>query len=143
MLTIDCSPLWHTPKVSDYVKLLFNCFVYPHYQAGVYEVHLVFDKPCDMNFSPKSYERKRRDTSMNSSHEHITFTPSTILPTAWRAYTECRTCKHSIIQALGTLFISCLRFSVPEGICLVIAGCFPDTSGDTAWVVEGGAMIPR
>ena len=36
MFTINCNPLRHTSKVSDYAKLLFNRFVYPHYRAGVY-----------------------------------------------------------------------------------------------------------
>ena len=109
----------------------------------MYDVHQIFDKPCDKDFSPKTDEHKRRDSTGDSSHEHMTFTPSTTLPTAWRAYIECCKCKRSIVQALGTSYITILRFCVPEVKCLVIAGCFPDTSGDTAWVVEGGAVTPR
>lgn len=143
MFMINCSPLQRTSKMSDHAKLLFNCFVSPHYRAGVNEVHLVFDRPCDREFSPKSYERKRRDTSGASSHEHMIFTQSTTLPAAWRAYIECHECKRSIIQAIGTSYLSTLRFIVPEGKCLVVAGCYSDDSGNRAWVIEGGAMVPQ
>ena len=143
MFTINCSPLRHTSKISDYANLILNRFVQPHYQAGVNKVHLVFDTPCNKEFSPKSNERNRRDKLTEVSHEHITFLPTSKLPAKWRAYIECRQCKHSIIEALGTSFLTIVRFSLPEDKVLVIAGCFTDSSVDTAWIITGGAIVPR
>ena len=78
MFLIQCSPLRQTMTIMDYAKLLLNRFVIQHYQAGVNQVHVLFDCPSQQHFNPKVYEQIRRDTScVNNTHELIKFQPWT------------------------------------------------------------------
>lgn len=45
MFLIQCNPLCQTMTIKDSAILLLNCFPAQHYQAGVPEVHLLFDFP--------------------------------------------------------------------------------------------------
>ncbi len=143
MFIINCQPLRHISTVAEYATLLFNRFVSPHYQAGAMEVHLVFDSPSDRPFSPKCYERKRRDEShSNPHHTHLPFTPSTKIPQQWRAYIECRQCKRAIVKALGLAYLQSARFRLRQDQRLILSGCIPESRGDVPWVISGGSNLP-
>ena len=143
MFLINCKPLRHTSTVEEYATLLFNHFVLPHYQAGAVEVHLVFYTPSKQSFSPKCYERIRRDQSHPStSHNHISFTPSTKVPQVWRAYLECRQCKRSIIEAVGLAYIQSARFQLQQHQYFILSGCMSENTDDVSWVVSGGNSLP-
>ena len=43
MFLIQCNPLRQTMTLKDYAKLILNRFAMQHYQAGVHEVHMLFD----------------------------------------------------------------------------------------------------
>ncbi len=61
MFMIQTSPIPTMSTMKDYVKLLFSKYVKPHFQAGVIEVHVVFDNPSALPESPKEIEHRRRD----------------------------------------------------------------------------------
>ena len=107
MFLIQCNPLRQTMTIKNYAKLILNRFAMQHYQAGVQEVHIVFDAPFNHYFNPKMYEQSRRDSTCESTHEHIPFELSTKVPKSWRACIECTQCKRSIIEAIGLIYANC------------------------------------
>ena len=88
MFLIQCNQLRQTMTIKDYAELILNCFALQHYQAGVREVHLVFDAPSNDYFNPKMYEQSRRDSTCESIHEHVHFEPCTKVPKSWRTCVE-------------------------------------------------------
>lgn len=82
MFIVNTRPLRRTKSIAEYANLLFNRFVLEHYNAGVKEVYLIFDKPNQQAFNPKQFEHMKRyskDKSLNH-HEHISFTTQTNIP---------------------------------------------------------------
>ena len=68
MFIINTTPLRKNKSLFDYSLVL----------SGAVEVHLIFDKPLTCQFSPKVFERQRRDDCRSGStdvHVHITFNP--------------------------------------------------------------------
>ena len=85
-------PLQNTTMTKDYTTLLFNRFILPHYQALAKEVHLInFDASHSHPFNPK--QKWRGQCHDYKTHNHISFTPTTKIPTDWRAFIDCRQCK--------------------------------------------------
>ena len=134
MFLINCKPHSGTLPLLRSMQLLFNRFISPQYQAGAIEVHLVFDTPSKHPFSPKCYERKRRDQSHPSTnHNHLSFTPSTKVPQSWSSYIEYRQCKHALIETIGLAYLRSARFRLQQQKHFNIAGCMSDQTGDVAW----------
>ena len=141
MLLINCKPHSGTLPLLRSMQLLFNRFISPQYQAGAIEVHLVFDTPSKHPFSPKCYERKRRDQSHPSTnHNHLSFTPSTKVPQSWSSYIEYRQCKHALIETIGLAYLRSARFRLQQQKHFNIAGCMSDQTGDVAWVMSGSEI---
>ena len=140
MFLIQCAPLRHTSTISRYAELLFNRFILHHFSAGAVEVHLVFDSPDVQTFSPKHYEHTWRDNAHvpTDGHEHICFTPSTKIPSGWRALIECRVCKQSIITALSLAYIQTTNLKMEAHQKLIVAGCLKDT-----WEISGSGTPPH
>ena len=139
MFLIQCNPLRQT---MDYAKLILNRFALQHYQAGVREVHLVFDAPSNDYFNPKMYEQSRRDSTCESFHEHVHFEPCTKVPKSWRTCIECRQCKRSIIEAIGLSYIQIARFIIGHDKQLVLAGCFSGKDNNIPIVISGSEALP-
>ena len=69
------------------------------------EVHLILGKTKTDHFNPKAFEQARRDKLTSSTHEHKSFDPTTDLTyQAWSNLLECRKCKASLIQGIGSSF---------------------------------------
>ena len=140
MFLINTRPLRRTKTIAEYAKLLFDRFVLEHFQAGITEVHLLFDKPTKHEFNPKEIEHTRRDTAKSKStckqHEHISFCPETPTPQVWREYIECRECKRSIVEAIGLSLLQKGRLLLQQSQSLIIAGCFSGNGEDSAWIIH-------
>ena len=123
-------------QLYQYVQLLFNRFISHHFKTGAIEVHLIFDSPSVQAFNPKYHERTRRDTAHTptSSHEHITFTPSTVIPNSWRPLIECRECKQSIMAALSLAYAQTISLKLQAHQKLIVGGNLRDV-----WEISGGA----
>ncbi len=85
------------------------------------------------NFNPKLFEQARRDQdhlqSQSQLHTHESFIPATSLVhllknSSWRDYLNCRTCKWSMIQALGLAYMQSIRLKQDQ--TLYLSGCFSD-----------------
>ena len=135
MFLLQCAPLRQTSTISRYAELLFNRFILTHFKTGAIEVHLLFDSPSIQAFNPKSHERTRRDSTRtsSSSHVHITFTPSTLIPNNWRSLIECRECKQSIMAAVSLAYVQTLTLKLGAHQKFIISGSLPDT-----WEISGG-----
>ena len=127
-----------TSTVADHTDFLFSRFVVPYYILGAKEVHLIYDKPCKQPFDPKIFERAKRDTNkFNKQHQCMAFTPTSKMPSNWGDYIACCTCKRSIIEAIGLLYLQTTRHRLRSGQCLVMAGCFGGQGEDNAIVMSG------
>jgi hypothetical protein len=137
MFLINTSPLKKMKSILEYSLLLLNRFVLPHFRRGGQEVHIIFDKPGSLPFSPKFSEHQRRDSKSigYENHNHTTFTPETALPRVWRDYIECRQCKRSIVEAIGLALLRSARSRLLSGQKLILAGCFSGPVEHTAWAV--------
>ena len=142
MFFLNCKPLRNIKTVKEYGIFLYDRFLLPHYQALVSEIHLLFDTPgSDMNFNPKLFEQNRRDGKKEgSSHNHISFTPSTSTEISWRSHIDCRQCKASLVQALGLSFLQTIRQQLRPGQKLYLSGCFPQNIGNHVYMFSGGAL---
>ena len=88
------------------------------------------------------FERKRRDdnASTKKSHTCISFTPNTQIPSKWMEYISCRTCKRSIVEAIG---LSYLRNRLTQGQqVLMLAGCFSG-EGEYVPILISGDSLPQ
>ena len=108
----------------------------PHFCRGG-QVHLIFDNPRSLPFSPKFSEHQRRDSKSiaNAKHNHITFTPETALPRVRRDCIECRQCKKSIVEAIGLALLRSARSRLFSEQKLILAGCFSGPVEHTAWAI--------
>ena len=142
MFLINTSPMKRMKSISEYSLLLLNRFVLPHFRRGGQEVHLIFDNPGSLPFSPKFSEHQRRDSKSiaNVNHKHITFTPETALPRVWRDYIECRQCKRSIVEAIGLALLRSARSRLFSGQKLILAGCFSGPVEHTAWAITSNEI---
>ena len=68
---------------------------------------MIFDSPSMQAFNPKDHECSRRDNAhtSNSAHEHLTFTPSTKIPSSWRSLIMLSRaqCAHQKLIVAGSL----------------------------------------
>ena len=138
MFLIHYAPLRKASTISQYAQLLFNRFILRHFSSGAIEVHLIFDSQDTQPFNPKQYERTRRDKThaSNGNHEHINFTPFTMIPSSWQS-NACRVCKHSIIAALSLAYVQ-INPTLDAHQKLIIAGCLSDT-----WEISGDGKPPQ
>lgn len=136
MFIINTKPLRNTKKVSDYAKLLYTRFVKEHFTFGVVEVHIIFDRQNTEYFNPKIFEQSRRDLKATDDHIHQNFDCSSNVPIGWRETLDCRTCKYSLIKAIGLSFFQFGRFWVEPEKKLVIGGYFED---NITYIIESGS----
>ena len=142
MFAININPLRQHKSIEEYAHLLLRQYAFPHYTSGTKEVHLLFDNPERLTFNPKKCEHNRRYTQETKHHVHISFTQTSPIPRPWREYLLCRTCKRSIVEVLGLVFLRSANH-VPIGKNLIIAGCFSGDGQDEAWIITGGVAIPQ
>ena len=121
-----------------------NRYANHYFKSGTTDDHFLFDTPPHQSaFNPKIFEHHRRDTcntSKTTTHEHIDFTPSSCIPSAWRTFLQCRQCKRSIIEAIGLSFLQKGKSWLSTGQKLVFGGCF---EGDVnSWSIEHGECTP-
>lgn len=107
MFMIQTSPLPGMTCMREYAQLLLQQYIRPHLQAGMQEVHVVFDTPGLMKETPKELEQKRRDSVVLKGDKHscIQMSSTTTVPQNWRALLACRTCKWYLTQYLGEEFL--------------------------------------
>ncbi len=122
------------------MQLLFDRFVLEHFQAGVREVHLLFDKPSAQEFNSKEFEHARRDVGKSKNthkqHEHISFSPQTPTPQLWCDYIQCRECKRSIVEAIGLSYLQKGWVFLHQNQTLILAGCFSGEGENDAWIIH-------
>ena len=139
MFLINTKPLRRTKTIAHYGQ---QRFALKYYQAGVSEVHLIFDEPGRQAFNPKVFEHSKRDQkSISKIHEHVTFTPDAATPSTWRDYIECRQCKRSLIKAIGLSYLKKGRLMLRQGQTLVIAGCFSgEGENNNVWIIHAHSI---
>ena len=141
MFLINTTPFRRNKTITDYSHLLFHRFALVHYDAGATDVHLLFDKPNQRFFNPKLFEQSRRDTESTTTtrpHQHISFTPSTQIPSNWRQYIQCRQCKWSIVESIGLALLQTGSQLLKNKQRLILGGCF-DGARD-AWLIDTGVV---
>ena len=137
-LVTNTKPLRNTNTISEYAKLIFNCFIKEHYNSGVLEVHLIFDMPYLNNFNPKQFKQLK---NMNQKHKHVSFEPASTIKLSWQDIMKCDTCKQSLVEAIGLSFFQLGRFLVCNNQKLIVAGCYNDY---IAWVIQNGeTTVPQ
>lgn len=92
---IQTPPIASMSNMHEYAMLLLNKYVKPHLSVGATEIHVVFDNPDALPETTKEIEHRRRDTGLDSQHECMTFTGSTMPPHKWRSVLGCRDSKKS------------------------------------------------
>ena len=138
MFLVNTKPLRSTGCISGYVKLLSSRFMLQHFQAGVQQIHLIFDKPGRQVFNSKSFEHLRCDE--NNTSTYIIFTRK-YCTHAWQQNLEC---KQSIVEAIGLSFLQTGKFMLHPNQAIVLAGCFSGEGEDNAWVIlPGDTSIPE
>ena len=96
------------------------------------EIHVLFDHPGQMEFSPKDVERTRRDTTASpTSNISVTFPieNSTSIPSGvklWREFTSERHCKRELIKYLTKLLLDILPEYLKGHQKFITAGGFDD-----------------
>jgi hypothetical protein len=132
--------------MTDYATQLFDRFILPHYDRGIKVVHMIFNIPNPKEFNPKNFEQQSRDKKNEHDHKHIRFLPITSVPKNWRVHVECRTCKQSIIQALGLSYLEKAKSTESPLLkgdqILVLAGCFSGHANKIPAVLSGNMVIP-
>ena len=97
MFMVQVSPL---PTMNN--MLLLSRFVRPHFNAGVIEVHVVFDAPGSQPESPKQIEQDRRDKGNQGEttgvHSCTEFCSDLLIPDRWRSVLRCRNCKGNLMS---------------------------------------------
>ena len=134
MFLINTKPLRNTKTVSQYTKLLFARFLQEHFNCGVSEIHLVFDKPERAEFNPKQFEQERRD-GIATNHTHKTFESDCNLDKPWQEILKCRTCKYSLVKSIGQCLLKKSRFWLIGNQLIILSGCFSGDEDNLAWII--------
>lgn len=143
MFLINTNPRRQSKTIGSYGGQLYQRFVEPYYRYGAKEVHLVFDNPNPTNFNPKLSEQMRRDAenALPTGHTHSEYRPSSIISTPWSQILKCRTCKRSIVEAIGLHFLQTSRHKLCTGQTFVLGGCFQQSS--LAFVISADKLSPQ
>ena len=70
MFLINTSPLGSHKTFNDYGHFLIQCYIVPQYSRGCNQVHILFDQPGRLLFTPKYFEQKQRDKQAKVSSGH-------------------------------------------------------------------------
>ena len=141
MFTISTSPLpTQHKKFYDYGVFLVQKWLLFHISSpDTKEIHVLFDHPGQMEFSPKDVERARHDTTASPTFNiSVTFQNSTPIPSGvklWRELISERHCKGELIKYLANLFLGILPEYLKGHQTFIAAGGFDDpTRKDKALV---------
>ena len=98
MFLIQTLPIPNMGCMREYVEILLGKSVYPHLNARVSEVHVVFDNPSSLAETPKDVEHKKRDSNQKESfnYECVPFSSESAIPNRWRDVLSCRLCKKAL-----------------------------------------------
>ena len=143
MFMINTKPLRRTVTIADYGKLLFHQHAVQHYKTGTTKVHLIFDNLGQQRFNPKQYEQARRYNKRNNTHEHQTLDPNSNIPQGWHKCLQCKTCKRSIVEAIGLYFLQRGYLLLMYQQQLIISGCFSSANEDSAWLITSNELPER
>ena len=137
MFIINVTPIRIHSKMLDYVKFLFNRFVGWYVQAGVIEIHIVFDSPGIFLSHPKEIERKRRDQHLHvdNDHEHLEFKDNMTIPSRWSSVIGCRICKRFLVKYLGDAFLQIAPALLRGDQKIYVAGCSDSLDRNACWFV--------
>lgn len=127
MFLIQTTPPPSVITFRHYTNMLLKRFVCPHLNAGVKEVHILYDDPNYSQISPKLIERQKRDQSMNidTSHECLKIESSTPVPSDWRGkLLNCRMCKRALCAFLSHDMLSVAVCFLNENQIFFTAGGF-------------------
>ena len=114
MFMINTTPLRIHSCMKEYAEFLLNRHVKSYINAGVKEVHIVFDDPGRFNGHPKDIERARRDSSQRACDEHHTFSDTTKIPKKWSDMLGCRVCKRQLTSYLGDCLLRLVHPRLPS-----------------------------
>ena len=134
MFMINTSPLPTQHKTFyHYGVFLVQKWLLCHISSpATKEIHVLFDHPGQMEFSPKDVERARRDTTASlTSNISVTFPieNSTPIPSGvklWREFISERHCKRELIKYLANLFLDILPEYLKGHQKFITAGGFDD-----------------
>ena len=111
MFLINSTPLHQHKTFLDYANFLVSWWIRPHLRnTSLKEIHVFFDRQdIDISFSPKLFERSRRDENSTSHIDSTHFnniSDSTELPSNWRYFLANRALKQKLINYLSNTFLS-------------------------------------
>ena len=138
MIMLNTLPLCSHITFADYANFLSKRFLTPHFTNGAREAHLIFDNPGRLQQTPKHFEQKRRDLSVNVIAGHVCddITENRRIPSKWREnIVNCRNCKRNLVIFLGQYYMKVLPKQIQPGKAIIIAGCYEGDIEDTAWVI--------
>ena len=108
MFIIQTEPFPTMENMKEYVQMLFLKYAKPHFNAGVIQVHVIFDNPGALPETPKEIEQNRRDKQQGdlaTVHTCLQFQHSQAIPDKWRALLSCRKCKHRLSGYVATTML--------------------------------------
>lgn len=138
MFMLNTTPLASHRTFADYANFLIQRYITPHFTRGSIEVHLLFDNPGRHAYTPKSFERRRRDISANVGVNHVCdeFHTSYPIPKKWReSIINCHNCKRNLVYFLSKYILKAMPKHIQPGKVLYLAGCFEGNIEDTAWCI--------
>ena len=129
MFLINSTPLHQHKTFLDYVNFLISRWIRPHLRnMSLKEIHALFDRQdIDISFSPKFFERSRRDENSTSHIDSAHFNDildSTELPSNWRHFLANRVLKQKLINYLSNVFLSLIPDFLSESQSFCTAGGF-------------------
>ena len=139
MFLINTKPLHNTKTIPQYTKLLFARFIQEHFKRGVSEVHVVFDKPIQIQFNPKKFEHEQRDLVV-TNHTHRKFESNFNIDISWSELIGCRACKYNLVQSIGQCFLRESRYWIHGSQHIVLSGCFSGDDDNLAWVISSDTI---
>lgn len=92
-----------------------------------------------LKYSPKYFERKRRDITnpVSSDHSCIEITADIINPPKWRENVlNCRKCKRSLVNFISTYFLEKMKRKLRDRQKFITAGGFGGDLKDQAMSIE-------
>ena len=100
MFLINTTPLRIHSQMSEYTRFLLLRYAGWYLNAGVHEV-IVFDDLGRCELHPKAIERTRRDSILDTDHDHLAFSDRMKVSAKWRDTLSCKKCKRHLVVYIG------------------------------------------
>lgn len=135
VIVYENRPLPSHNTFGDYGNYLFEKWVLNKFRnENFLEVHVCFDQQNVDRFTPKSFERNRRDNNTTASYIFREVNCSSYRPNDWPSFLSNRANKRKFVEFLGHFFIQRAEVMLAPKQVLVVSGGFTQ-SKENAHVV--------